>query len=105
MLISPQQEQQNYLGCTKKGSISVGADADLVLFDPSVERTLSVTSHHLAVDYNAFEGMQVKGVPRTVLSRGQVIIHNGSYVGLPGDGVFIKRARYGNTLSNDRVEL
>ncbi|RQW20324.1 dihydropyrimidinase [Bacillus sp. C1-1] len=89
----------------KKGSISVGADADLVLFDPSIERTLSVTTHHLAVDYNAFEGMQVKGVPRTVLSRGQVIVHDGSYIGLPGDGVFIKRARYGNMLSNDRVKL
>ncbi|GAF14094.1 LOW QUALITY PROTEIN: dihydropyrimidinase [Bacillus sp. JCM 19045] len=88
----------------KKGTISVGADADLVVFDPSVERTLSAKTHHLAVDYNAFEGMNVKGLPRTVLSRGQVIIKDGMYVGSPGDGSFIKRSTYGNTLSNEKVE-
>lgn len=88
----------------KKGTISIGADADIVLFDPSVERTLSAKTHHLAVDYNAFEGMSIKGLPKTVLSRGQVIIQDGTYIGSPGDGSFIKRARYGATLSNEKVK-
>ncbi|WP_054709719.1 dihydropyrimidinase [Bacillus sp. JCM 19041] len=87
----------------QKGTITVGADADLVLFDPAVERTLSAKTHHLTVDYSAFEGMQIKGEPRTVLSRGNVILRDQSYVGSPGDGSFIKRAAYGKTLADELV--
>lgn len=87
----------------QKGTITVGADADLVVFDPAVERTLSEKTHHLTVDYSAFEGMQIKGEPRTVLSRGNVIIRDQSYVGSPGDGTFIKRAAYGKTRTDKLV--
>ncbi|MCM3381753.1 dihydropyrimidinase [Shouchella clausii] len=87
----------------KKGCIAVGADADIVLFDPQAERVLSARTNHLAVDYSAFEGMRVKGTPRTVLSRGKVIVRDQTYVGTPGEGAFLKRARYGELWTNDLV--
>jgi len=83
----------------KKGTIAVGADADLVIFDPNAERTISAKTHHMAVDYNAFEGMKVMGEPISVLSRGQFVVRDKTFVGKAGTGRFIKRAKYGNHLN------
>ncbi|MDR4946665.1 dihydropyrimidinase [Neobacillus cucumis] len=79
----------------KKGTIAIGADADIVIFDPTVERVISAESHHMAVDYNAFEGMKVTGEPVSVLSRGEFVIRDKQFVGKPGAGQFLKRAKYG----------
>ena len=75
----------------KKGTIAVGSDGDIVIFDPDKEQTLSVKTSHMNVDYNAYEGRKIKGVVETVLSRGKVIIENGEYKGKAGDGQFLKR--------------
>ncbi len=75
----------------KKGTIAVGSDADIVIFDTEKSQTISADTHHMNVDYNASEGMKVQGVVETVLSRGRVVIDRGEYVGKQGDGQFIKR--------------
>jgi dihydropyrimidinase len=75
----------------KKGTIAVGSDADIVIFDTEREQTISAKTHHMNVDYSAYEGRTIKGVVETVLSRGRVVIENGEYKGKPGDGRFLKR--------------
>ena len=82
----------------KKGTIAVGSDADIVIFDPNRTETISVNNtctHHMNVDYNTYEGFEVTGFTETVLSRGKVIIDNCEYVGKKGDGHFLKRGLYG----------
>lgn len=76
----------------KKGTIAVGSDADIVIFNPNKKMTIGVATHHMNVDYNCYEGLQVQGVPETVLSRGKLIVENEQYVGKKGDGKFIKRS-------------
>ena len=78
----------------RKGTIAVGSDADIVIFDPNAEEVISVKTHHMRVDYSMFEGMRVKGVTKTVLSRGRVIIENGAFTGKPGAGEFLRRKTY-----------
>ena len=78
----------------KKGTLAVGSDADIVVFDPNKEQTISAATHHMNVDYSAYEGMKIKGVVDTVMSRGKVIIEKGEYVGKSGDGQFIRRANF-----------
>jgi dihydropyrimidinase len=75
----------------RKGTIAVGSDADIVIFDPDREQTFSAQTHHMNVDYNAYEGKTVRGVCETVLSRGRVVIENGEFKGKAGDGQFLKR--------------
>jgi dihydropyrimidinase len=83
----------------RKGTIAVGGDADIVVFDPAKRMTLSAATHHSKVDYNLFEGTEVVGAPDVVLVRGRVIVEGDQLVGSPGDGQFIKRARFGEDLS------
>jgi dihydropyrimidinase len=75
----------------KKGTIAVGSDADIVVFDPDTEHTFGVDAEHMNVDYSSYEGWKVKGKVETVLSRGRVVIENGEHMGKAGDGQFLKR--------------
>jgi dihydropyrimidinase len=75
----------------KKGTIAVGSDADIVIFDPDEEMTISAKTHHMNVDYSCYEGMKVRGVTKTVLSRGELVIDEGEYTGRPGHGSYLKR--------------
>ncbi|HEU4889522.1 MAG TPA: dihydropyrimidinase [Thermoanaerobaculia bacterium] len=75
----------------RKGTIAVGSDADIVIFDPDEEMTISAKTHHMNVDFSCYEGMKVRGVTKTVLSRGEVVIDEGKYVGRKGHGSFLKR--------------
>src|SRR5271170_5490339 len=75
----------------RKGTIAVGSDADLVIFDPNEEQIISAKTHHMRVDYSMFEGIQIKGAPKTVFSRGRAVIDAGKFVGRPGSGQFLRR--------------
>ena len=75
----------------RKGTVAVGSDADIVVFNADEEQTISVKTHHMRVDYSMFEGIRVKGIPKVVLSRGRTIIENGRFTGKPGAGEFIQR--------------
>jgi len=77
----------------KKGTIAVGSDADIVVFDPGVSWTKSVEQHHMDVDYSAYEGMEVDGKVEMVMLRGKVIIDNDEYVGDKSDGRYLPRDR------------
>lgn len=76
----------------RKGTIAVGSDADIVIFNPNKKMTISAQTHHMNVDYNPYEGRTVQGVTETVLSRGKVVIENEKYVGKAGDGKYLKRS-------------
>ncbi|MFD0697969.1 dihydropyrimidinase [Paenibacillus sp. GCM10027628] len=78
----------------RKGTIAIGCDADIVIFNPNVTRTISAASHHMNVDYNPFEGIVITGEPVTVMSRGEYVIKNKQFVGTPGSGQFVKRGTY-----------
>ena len=75
----------------RKGVIQPGSDADIVIYDPSAKQILSVATHHMNVDYSAYEGMQVTGRVETTLSRGRVVVDAGEYHGAAGHGRFLER--------------
>jgi len=78
----------------KKGTIAVGSDADLVIFDPNRKHAISAKTHHMRVDYSMFEGIQVTGMPDIVLSRGKVVVDGNKFLGKPGQGEFLRRSTY-----------
>jgi dihydropyrimidinase len=75
----------------RKGTIAIGADADLVLWDPDRERQLTQENLHMNVDYSPYEDVTVRGYPAQVLQRGQVIVKDNEFVGQVGAGQFLKR--------------
>ena len=75
----------------QKGTVAVGTDADLVLFDPKAPFKITAKTHHQNVDYTPYEGFTGKGVPKTVFSNGQIIVNDGKFLGKPGTGRFLKR--------------
>jgi dihydropyrimidinase len=79
----------------RKGVLAAGSDADIVFWDTTAEYTISAKTHHMRVDYSMFEGYQVKGNVRTVMSRGEVIVDQGQFLGKVGRGQYLKRAARG----------
>jgi dihydropyrimidinase len=78
----------------RKGTIAVGSDADLVVFDPNRKHTISAKTHHMRVDYSMFEGIEVTGMPDVVMSRGKVVVESDKFSGRAGQGEFLKRKTY-----------
>ncbi len=79
----------------RKGALQAGSDADIVIWDPNAEHTISVETHHMRVDYSMFEGFKVRGNVRQVISRGEVVVENNKFQGRVGRGQFLKRAARG----------
>ncbi|HDH03606.1 MAG TPA: dihydropyrimidinase [Actinobacteria bacterium] len=82
----------------QKGTIAIGSDADIVIFDPDATKTMGVGVYHMDVDYSCYEGKETTGKIETVLSRGKVLINNGQYHGAKGDGRYLKRGTNQNLI-------
>jgi dihydropyrimidinase len=82
----------------KKGTVAVGSDADLVVFDPDKKFTITAADQHSKTDYNLYEGTEVTGSPEVVLLRGNVLVEGDELVASPGIGQYVPRARFGQEL-------
>ncbi len=79
----------------RKGTIAPGSDADIVIWDPQADHTISAATHNMRVDYSMFEGFKVRGNARQVFSRGELIVEHGKYIGQIGRGQYLRRAARG----------
>jgi dihydropyrimidinase len=77
----------------QKGTIAIGSDADIVIFDPKEKHSISAKTHHMNVDYSAYEGWELTGKVKTVVLRGQVAIENNNCLLRKGYGRFVKRSK------------
>jgi len=84
----------------RKGTLAPGSDADIVVFDPDVERVISAGTHHMRVDYSCYEGRRVRGLPEVVMQRGTVLVRDGRFHGRAGAGQFLRRAPFGPGVSS-----
>jgi dihydropyrimidinase len=87
----------------KKGTIAVGSDADIVVFDPERRLTITAANQHSKTDYNLYEGTEVTGSPEVVLLRGNVLVEGDELVASPGIGQYVPRARFGMELRPEQV--
>jgi dihydropyrimidinase len=86
----------------RKGTIAVGSDADIVVFDPDKKLTITAAHQHSKTDYNLYEGTEVTGSPEVVLLRGNVLVEGDQLVAEPGIGQFVARAKFGQELKPER---
>ena len=75
----------------QKGVIAPGSDADIVLYDPAAKTEISVDTHHMSMDYSAYEGYTIDGKVDTVMSKGRVLIEDDTYHGEKGHGAYLRR--------------
>jgi len=78
----------------KKGALQVGSDADIVVWDPEVMRTISAQTHHMRVDYNLFEGTAVRGAPTGIWLRGTQVVEGRTFTGRAGFGSYLLRSPF-----------
>src|ERR1700751_580240 len=86
----------------RKGTIAAGSDADIVLWDPKADHTITAATHHMRVDYSMFEGFKVRGNARRVYSRGELVADGGRYVARTGRGEYLRREARGGAWQGGR---
>jgi dihydropyrimidinase len=82
----------------RKGTVAVGSDADIVVFDPEKRLTIAADGQRSRSDYNVYEGLEVTGSPEVVLRRGEILVEGDELVAKPGSGQFVRRAKFGEEL-------